>query len=261
MEEHQFNEKLNIKSEELLVSIADKKSNKTLKFVIANKKTLWRAKTLYKKEPVTIDWIRKFKKGDILFDVGANVGMYTIFAAVVSEAKVFCFEPESSNFFILNKNIQSNNLNKQVKAYLVGISNKSCFTKLHLGENKTGGSHHNVGENALDHNLEQRDSYFEQGIFTISLNELCDKWNFQIPNHLKIDVDGIESKIIEESDILLSSKKLQTILIEINPNRDEDKLIIEKLKKYNFKFDDSQVQQATRKDGLHKGYAEFVFYR
>ena len=43
-----------------------------------------------------------------------------------------------------------------------------------------------------------------------------------IKYYLKVDVDGIEYKIIEESDLLLKNKNLKSILIEINSNRKED---------------------------------------
>ena len=83
----------------------------------------------------------------------------------------------------------------------------------------------------------------------------------KVPNYIKIDVDGIENQIIKKSDFILSSKKLESILIEINSNREEDNNIISKLNKYNFKFDNSQVEKSMRKIGRHKGYAEYLFYR
>ena len=60
--------------------------------------------TLFIKEPITIDWIRSFKKNNIFYDVGANVGMYSIFAALISDVKVYAFEPESNNFQTLMQN-------------------------------------------------------------------------------------------------------------------------------------------------------------
>ena len=81
------------------------------------------------------------------------------------------------------------------------------------------------------------------------------------PSYLKIDVDGIEGKIISESKKILSSSKLESILIEINENRDQDISIINTLKKIGFNFDNDQVNQARRKSGPHKGYAEYLFYK
>ena len=87
MDDIEFEKIINKKQQDLIITVNDKLSNNTLKFSIVNKKTLWRAKSLYQKEPITIKWIRKFKKDEVFFDVGANVGMYTIFAAIISKQK------------------------------------------------------------------------------------------------------------------------------------------------------------------------------
>ena len=50
-------------------------------YVTPNTATRWRVDTLFEKEPITIEWIAGFKPDDVLIDVGANVGMYTIWAA------------------------------------------------------------------------------------------------------------------------------------------------------------------------------------
>ena len=82
-----------------------------------------------------------------------------------------------------------------------------------------------------------------------------------LPTYIKIDVDGIESKIISKSKKVLSSSVLKSVLIEINENRIEDKKIIKIMKEFKFKYDLNQVEDSKRKSGPHKGYAEYLFYR
>ena len=81
-----------------------------LRYATPNKTTLWRAETLVTKEPGTIEWLEAITPGSVLLDVGANVGMYTVFAAVISGARVFAFEPESQNYALLCKNIVTNGI-------------------------------------------------------------------------------------------------------------------------------------------------------
>ena len=81
------------------------------------------------------------------------------------------------------------------------------------------------------------------------------------PDHIKIDVDGIENKIIEGGSKTLKNPQLKSILIEINSNRKEDKKIIDKLKYYRFLYDEKQINDAMRLEGPHAGYAEYIFYR
>ena len=257
----EFENKIKSKEEILKVTLKDSISKKNIQYSIHNKKTLWRAQTLFKKEPITIDWIRGFEKGSIFYDVGANVGMYSIFSSIVSEVTVFSFEPESNNFQVLMENIAINNLMNLINPYPIGISNSSTLTNLHITDFKKGSSHHTVGKDALSHHLEPITTPYRQGIFSITLNDLIEVYRLPCPNYLKIDVDGIEFKIIDQSDILLNNNNLRSILIEINSKREVDKNIINKLLSFGFVYNEDQVEDARRKSGPHEGYAEYLFFR
>ena len=65
-------------------------------FATPNQMTKWRADSIYEKEPCTLEWIDSFAADDVLFDIGANVGMYTIWAAATRGCRVFAFEPGSA---------------------------------------------------------------------------------------------------------------------------------------------------------------------
>ena len=104
-------------------------------------------------------------------------------------------------------------------------------------------------------------SKLTQGIFSTTLDDLCFKWNLPIPSYLKIDVDGIENKIIDKAKNVLKDSNLHSVLIEINENRNEDINIIKLLLKIGFNYDKSQVDDARRNSGSHKGYAEYLFYK
>ena len=160
------------------------------------------------------------------------------------------------------QNIISNNLNDNILPYQIGISDKTEITKLNLNNFTAGSSHHTVGENALNHaDLTEINSKYRQGLFSSTLDDLCFKWGLPLPAYIKIDVDGIENKIISKSKKVLSSSVLKSVLIEINENRIEDKNIIKTMKEFKFKYDLNQVENSKRKSGPHKGYAEYLFYR
>ena len=257
-----FMQKIKEREKLLYITVPDKYSDKKIKFSIKNSSTYFRGTTLFTKEPITIEWIRSFKKKSIFFDIGANIGVYSLYAALCSEAKVYSFEPESNNFQNLMENIIINKQEEKILAFPIGISNETVLTKLHLSEFSNASSHHTVGDHALNHNsLKEFDAKYKQGIFSTTIDSLIEKWNIPFPNYIKVDVDGIEHKIIESSDTIFQNKKLISLLIEINENRKEDQSIINKLKIYGFHYDKIQVEQARRKDGPHRGYAEYLFYR
>ena len=79
--------------------------NKNIKFYVSNKTTTARVKKIWKKEPITIEWMNGIKKDDIVIDIGANIGMYTLMSGVGREALVYGFEPEASYYHLLVKNI------------------------------------------------------------------------------------------------------------------------------------------------------------
>ena len=76
----------------------------TYSFVCPNRTVSWRVTTFLTKEPETIEWIDTFAPGDVLFDIGANIGCYSIYAASRS-VRVMAFEPESQNYALINQNI------------------------------------------------------------------------------------------------------------------------------------------------------------
>ena len=62
-------------------------------YATPNAMTGWRVKTFFTKEPETIAWMGEFGSGEVMVDVGANVGMYSIWAAKTRGVRVFAFEP------------------------------------------------------------------------------------------------------------------------------------------------------------------------
>ena len=258
----ELTKKIKQKSELIFAKISDPQTNKEIKFSLKNDTTIFRAKSMFSKEPETINWIRGFTEGSIFYDIGANVGVYSLFAAINSKAKVYSFEPDSNNFQILMENILINKLNDLILAFPIGISDKTELTKLNLSIFDVGASHHTVGENLLDHNsLKKLNNNISQGIFSTPLDDLCGIWGLPEPNYIKIDVDGIENKIIKKSEKILKSTSLKSILIEINAKREEDKEILEIMKSHGFYYDIDQVKRSTRLKGRHKGYAEYIIKR
>ncbi len=229
-------------------------------FITPNVFTKWRVDGIYSKEPSTLEWIAGFKADDILVDVGANVGMYSIWAAATKGTKVFAFEPESQNYALLNRNIVANQLQGRIKAYCIGLSDYRGLTDLHITDLRAGGSCHSVGE-ALDYKHEPLNTAFQQGCVVSSLDELISTQTIPVPNHIKIDVDGFEPKVVAGAAMVLKNPVVRSLLIETNLNLADHRQVVEELTSLGFKCDPGQVQRAMRPDGPFKGVAEHVFTR
>lgn len=229
-------------------------------FATPNRVTAWRVETLFTKEPDTIEWIASFDPADVLLDVGANVGMYTVWAAKTRGVRVYAFEPESQNYAILNRNIYLNGLSEQVSAYCVALSDHTGFGQLYLSELVTGSSCHTFGE-PLDHNLRQRAVAFSQGCFSSTIDALIEQNVMPVPQHIKIDVDGIEHSVIRGASKTLADTRVRSLLVEINSNLDDHWEIVDHMLDLGFDYSREQVEQAMRTEGAFKGVGNYVFKR
>jgi len=203
---------------------------------------LWRSRAYEKKEPETLDWIDNFNKGDVFYDVGANIGVYSLYASK-KKCKVYAFEPASNNYSSLLKNIEINKLN--ICSYGIGFSNKEKISILNLVSTIEGDSQHNLNKSQK---IYSRKFKFGQGTFITSLDNLIYKHHFPIPNHIKIDVDGHEKEILLGAKKILKSKKLKSVMIEINfKNHNEYSFISNIMKKNNFHIKNRSKRVFTNK--------------
>lgn len=220
----------------------------SLKFADTNRLSRKRVDTLFTKEPTTILWMDQFKPGDVMFDVGGNVGMYSVYAGKISGARVFSFEPESQNYAELNRNIFLNELNGRVTAYNLAASNSFELSTLFLSHFCPGFSHHDFGENRWDkdmdlgHTVLKRDDRLEQGCTSIVIDDVIAQGFFPQPHHIKVDVDGFEWKVVEGARKTLQSPGLKTVLIETDNKIPESVAIIDIMKSMGWKFSYDQMR-------------------
>jgi len=252
---------MDIRTYEKLMPTAVKKiGDKKLRFHCPNSFVLWRVETLLSKEPSTIEWLDSMSQGETLLDVGANVGMYSIYAAVMREIDVIAIEPEALNFAILCTNIRLNKQTQRIKAFPIGVIDSSGFTELYISDMRAGGSCHSVGEQ-LNYELKPKTFPLRQGLYSTTIDELVSQETITIPTHIKIDVDGLEHKVLRGASNTLESSQVRSLSIELNSNLSEHNLALDQLKDYGFKIDQTQITVAQRKSGTFAGVGEVIFRR
>ena len=190
-----------------------------LKLYLDSLATLHYRTTSCKREPATIKWIENLSEGTIFFDVGANVGAYSLIAASQKEiSKVFSFEPHFQSFYSLKKNIAINNLSEKIIAVNLALGNKKNLDRFnHWADYKlfeSGSSGHQFGSNKVITGETMNINYSEI-IMGISLDDFCNLVE-TIPTAIKIDIDGIELEVLKGSHNLLRNKKLKNVMIECN---------------------------------------------
>lgn len=155
------------------------------------------------KEPETIQWINSFDKDSVFFDVGANIGIYSLYSAITRNNVVYAFEPHAASYKNLLDSINANKL-KNCHAYCVALSDK-----VNLGTINVKNMHEGVAENIVG---ETGDYY--HGCTELSLDFLVERKILPQPDYIKIDVDGFEDKVVEGS--MKTFKNCKGLLIEVN---------------------------------------------
>ena len=211
--------------------------NKSVVFFTPSKISQWRVDTIFEKEPETIKFIENIKNGAVFFDIGANVGIYSIFAAIKKKKiKVFSFEPSTSNLALLSRNIYLNRLSNRVSIIQLPLGEKSLdLNSIREGFLEEGGSMNAFGVK-YGFDGKKISAVNEYKILGTSLDFLIKNRIIPQPNYIKIDVDGIEHLILAGGLKCLRNKKLKKIIIEINENFTKQfNLVLKILKKSGFK--------------------------
>ena len=197
--------------------------NKRYTFFNPSNLTYWRTKTFEKKEPETLDWIKNFDlKKPIFWDIGANIGLYSIFAAKQnSNTEVISFEPSGLNLGILERNIFLNKLNDNITVFQIPLFNKSNdLLFMSESSNEEGGALNSFG-NEIGFDGKKIKLINRYKIFGTSVDQLINDGILKKPNYIKIDVDGNEHLILEKSTKVLSSDEVKEIMIELNEDYKE----------------------------------------
>ena len=229
-------------------------------FKTPNQLSLDRVRTLYSKEPFTIRWLNGLAPESVLLDVGANIGLYSVYAATARRCRVYAFEPESQNFALLNRNIQANGLDARITAFPCALSDRVGLDRLYLSRFETGGSCHSFGAE-VDFKLETRVSPFAQGCASWTLDAAVAAGTLPAPRYVKIDVDGFEHKVIAGARETLAGPGVEALLIEVNPHLAEHRAMVEDLAALGFRHDPAQAEAVSRPDGPFAGVGEWLFRR
>lgn len=176
-----------------------------------------RANSFSSKEPETLEWIERFGGSDkVLFDVGANIGIYSIYNCLLHGGKSIAFEPSFFNLKQLTKNININECEHLISVVSNPLSDYSGFSDFLNGNTDEGGALSAFGvEYGYDgHGIQ---SNCITNVLGFSLDDLFELGMLKIkPNFIKVDVDGIEHLILNGAKKVLSSPECLSVLIEVN---------------------------------------------
>lgn len=190
----------------------------TLRFAAPNSICDWRAKTFSTKEPETLAWIDAIPPDSVLWDVGANIGLYSVYAAKKSRCRVYAFEPSVFNLELLARNLFMNGLAGQVCIVPFALSDRPGTSSLRMTTTEWGGAL-STFDRDFGWDGKAIRQVFEFQTLGHTLDGVAEQLKIPRPDYIKMDVDGLEHIILKGGPAIL--RGIKGILIEVNDDFQE----------------------------------------
>jgi FkbM family methyltransferase len=186
-------------------------------------------------ETENLDFIDQISPGEVLFDLGACEGRFSVYAAL-GGIRTYAFEPDELNFAALLENQQINGeLTKQfLIPHQLAVGNVTGPGKLKVGQNWAGG-HQKVVELSETRDDLNFNFVAEKPIQLVTLDHLIGEQGLPIPDHLKVDIDGSEWAFMEGAKQTLVNPKLRRIIFELSTSDPRFEAILRQLQEYGFR--------------------------
>ena len=161
-------------------------------------------------------WIDEFGGEGAFYDIGANVGLFSLYYARTKAGRVYAFEPSALNLRLLSLNVSDNDLSSRIVIVPSPLAERNEIATFQLSMLEEGGSMSTFGQD-FGHDgapLQSRLAYDTIGMsldFMLASGLLSEP-----PSMMKIDVDGIEHLILRGAQETLTAPSLRSVLIEVN---------------------------------------------
>jgi FkbM family methyltransferase len=183
-----------------------------------------RARSVLTKEPDMIRWIDSIPSGAVFWDVGSNVGVFSLYAAIKVNCAVISFEPSASNYFVLARNIQLNGLTERVAAYCIALSGTTALGTLNLISPAMGAAMSQFGKaGEISRYWTDHANRVAHGTVGFTIDEFIARFHPPFPTHIKMDVDGLELEILKGARSTLSHPRLQSAMVELSLTHDDER--------------------------------------
>lgn len=142
------------------------------------------------------------RPGDLVLDVGANVGSYTVLAGAARKAEVIAVEPSEEARYWLRRNAELNTMGERLTIRSEAVGAQSSVLRF------------SKGLDTVNHVIRDEESGVpSEMVNVISIDELLDG---RVPNFVKIDVEGFETEALAGARRTLADHRLKCVLMELN---------------------------------------------
>jgi len=193
-----------------------------LRFAVFGETSGFRAKGLLTKQKATIAWIDSFQPDSVFWDIGANIGSYTLYAALRPDMRVVAFEPAAVNYFILAANCELNGFGERVDCLSLGVGGVKSVGRLEI-------SQFDPARSFSFRSKGKRPPGSRQAALVLSMDELIEEYGLPCPNYLKIDVPAMTGAIIDGAARTLRRPELRELHVEASEHSTGGRRVVEQL--------------------------------
>ena len=198
-------------------------------------------------EPIE-DWIASFPTGASFFDIGANTGAFSLLAAKLhgDRITVYAIEPAFETFEALVHNIVQNESADVIIPLPVGLSDATRIEMFNYHRLGAGTARHVLGESG-DPMPQPFEPVAKHSVLAFRLDDLIEEFRIPPPTHVKLDVDGLEYRVIAGAQRALASADTCDVWVEVTETDAADPIpgqLTRDLEALGF----SRVREITRPD-------------
>jgi FkbM family methyltransferase len=176
-------------------------------------KAAGKRRTAARKEPFTVEWLHSLPAGEVLYDIGANVGAYSLIAALRPQGplRVIAFEPGAATFAVLCSNIVLNDAGEHITPLPVTLGERTELGRFGYSDLQAGAALHVGGGEVVPGEV-----VYWQPVLVFALDELVERFGLPRPQQIKLDVDGAELNVLRGAGRTLSDPGLRSVLMEFD---------------------------------------------
>lgn len=142
------------------------------------------------------------REGDVFYDVGANIGSYTLLAAAAGVKNIVSFEPSSATCEKFENNVRLNAMMDKVTLHRCALGNES------------GEARFTKGNDTVNHVAADADNVAATEL--VQIRRFDDFYQAGKPSFIKIDVEGYEAHVFSGAARALADPELMGVLVEDN---------------------------------------------
>lgn len=192
-----------------------------VRFHCPTKASLYWPRGAYRDEPGTLAWIDGFADGAVLWDIGACVGVYALYAAKRGH-RVFAFEANPYSYGCLVRNVALNGLEDRLRPFCLALDDAPGQATFHLSSDEAGSVANTIDGDAAGR-VVGATARVQVNALKMSVDHLVGTVGLTPPTHIKIDVDSIEDRILAGAGNTLRGPSVRSVLVELGTHNDDQR--------------------------------------